>query len=338
MPIAPYGVLAARPVDRRREDPQSDDSPHYQIHLVDASGAHYRAAVNVLSQESPSELLFAAVEGFRHPVVDAFPAGPVGWTPLPSQPGGAALDLIRGNLIDPAVMRPLPPDLPGVDNDLADRLDHHVQRAIADPAAVAYLWGQGWGPDAERDKIFGFEPGRGVHDVHMNQGNSGRFAKDDGVWQDGGLVVRLAGQDPVAFFLAFQSQSWHTDDTTGHALEGVPPWSTPEAPASGPARIVAALVNPVGPAPEAESVTLINVSPEPLDLTGWHVADRMKHAQALPSVAVAPGATLVVELDATVQLGNKGGAITLLDPTGLKVHGVSYTGDDADREGWTVTF
>ena len=39
-----------------------------------------------------------------------------------------------------------------------------------------------------------------------------------------------------------------------------------------------------------------------------------------------------------VQLGNKGGAITLLDPAGLKVHGVSYTADQARREGWTILF
>jgi hypothetical protein len=38
------------------------------------------------------------------------------------------------------------------------------------------------------------------------------------------------------------------------------------------------------------------------------------------------------------QLGNHGGAITLLDPEGLKVHGVSYTAEQAGREGWTITF
>jgi hypothetical protein len=39
-----------------------------------------------------------------------------------------------------------------------------------------------------------------------------------------------------------------------------------------------------------------------------------------------------------VVLGNSGGAITLLDPNGLKVHGVSYTGEQAGTEGWTITF
>lgn len=338
MPLDRYGVLSARPVERRREDPHRDDSPHYQIHLVDDGGHHWRAAVNVLSQESPSELLFAAVDPFDHPVLDAVPAGATGWRPLAPAPGGAALDLVRGNLVDPATLRPVPPDVDGPDNDLADRLDHVVQRAIAEPGAVVHVWGQGWGPEAAADKIFGFVPGGGVHDVHMNQGNSERFRGDDGVWQDGGLVVRLPGAPPVAFLLAFQSQSWHTDDTTGHALDQVPPGPPPAGAGGEPVRIVAALANPVGPAPEAETVTLINVSDVAVDVGGWRLADRMKHAGPVPDVAIPPGRVLVVELPGGVQLGNGGGAITLLDARGLKVHGVAYTREQARREGWTLTF
>ncbi|MFC8240377.1 DUF2278 family protein [Streptomyces chartreusis] len=48
-----YGVLIGRAVDTRRES--GNDSPHYQIHVADDSGTRYRAAVNVLSQQRPSE-------------------------------------------------------------------------------------------------------------------------------------------------------------------------------------------------------------------------------------------------------------------------------------------
>jgi hypothetical protein len=184
------------------------------------------------------------------------------------------------------------------------------------------------------DKIFGFRPGNGVHDIHMNQGNSARFRDDDGVWQDGGLLFRFPGEDRwVATFLAFQSQAWHTDDTTGHAIVDVPTEVGEQR-----LRIVAALVNPVGPSPEQESVTLLNASPSPVDLAGWHLADRMKRTCPVPATVLAAGATLVVALPPEVQLGNKGGAVTLLDPGGLKVDGVAYTAGDAGREGWTLVF
>ncbi len=45
MPIHPYAVLVARVVDSRREE--SGDSPHYQVHVRDETGADYRIAITV---------------------------------------------------------------------------------------------------------------------------------------------------------------------------------------------------------------------------------------------------------------------------------------------------
>jgi uncharacterized protein YukJ len=333
MPLSSYGVFVGHPADRRREG--GSDSPHYQIRL-DGSGTTFRAAVNVLSAESPSELLYLVDDDLQHPITAAVAGVDRGWQELAPHGG---LDFIRGNLFDRAAMRVLPPDASGPDNDLADVLDHYVQRAIADPNALAYVFGQRWGPDAAKDKIFGFKPGAGVHDVHMNQGNSSAFAKDDGVWQDGGLLLRFP-ERWVGIFLAFQSQAWHTDDVTGHAI--VVPEPQPPGPApvvDEPAvRIVAAMINPIGPAPERESVLVLNASPQAIDVTGWRLADRMKVTCPLPPGALAPGAVLAVPVTNGMALGNKGGAITLLDKAGLKVTGVAYTADQARREGWTVTF
>src|SRR6185503_559346 len=91
-------------------------------------------------------------------------------------------------------------------------------------------FGERWGPEAQKkDKYFGFLPGNGIHDIHMNQGNVGQFTSDDGVWQDGALMIHvpatlaadgstLSPEQWVAVFLAFQSQAWHTDDVTGHTI------------------------------------------------------------------------------------------------------------------------
>lgn len=335
MPLKTYGVLIARAVDTHREG--SAGTPHYQIHLTDDQGTHYRAAVNVLSQQKPADLLYFVADDFQHPLTARLEGLASGWNTLPSGPGGPNLDFVRGNLFDPAKMRTLPPEVSGPDNDLADLLDHYVQRAIQDSTARLYLFGERWGPEPKvKDKVFGFLPGNGVHDIHMNQGNTGDFQRDDGVWQDGGLLIHFPGQSRwVAVFLAFQSQKWHTDDVTGHALDT--DGALPE-PDSQRVRIVGALVNPRGAAPEPETVTLINASPEPVDLTGWRVVDRLGHGTTVPPGPLAPGASLLVPFTGGVQLGNHGGEITLLDAAGLKVHGVSYTQAQAQREGWTVVF
>jgi len=103
-------------------------------------------------------------------------------------------------------------------------------------------------------------------------------------------------------------------------------------------RIVGALVNPVVPAPEAETVTLLNASPTEIDLGGWSVLDRLKQRMVLAAQVVSACETTRIRLRPPVQLGNRGGLITLLDPAGLKVDGVAYTENQADTEGWTIAF
>ena len=124
---------------------------------------------------------------------------PDGFTPLPSTPGGLALDFIRANLFDRPTMRPCRRPRPGPDNDLADKLDHFVAAGRGRPGGQGLrLRRSGGGPSrAPRDKIFGFAPGNGIHDIHMNQGNGQQFRRDDGVWQDGGLLLHYPAQQPV---------------------------------------------------------------------------------------------------------------------------------------------
>ena len=335
MPLEHYGVLKGSVVDARRED--AADTPHYQVH-VRADGTNYRIAVNVKSGLSPSELLFLVDDRFSHPVVGGLPELPHGFNDLRHEPDGLALDFIRSNLFDRMQLRILPASLPGPDNDLSDRIEHYVARAMQEPEAEMYAFGERWGPEQDKpDKVFGFSPGNGVHDIHMNQGNDSRFARDDGTWQDGALVFRFPSTDQwVAVFLAFQSQAWHTDDATGHAITEPGHLPGPTEP-DMVTRIVGALVNPVGPAPEPETVTLLNASPDPVELTGWEIMDRLKNKQSL-SGTIQAGATLMVSVEPPVQLGNKGGIITLLDERGLKVDGVSYTEQQTQREGWTLVF
>ena len=197
MALKQYGVLVGRVVDSRREDEPS--SPHFQIR-VKAADVDYRIAVNVKSQTSPSELLFIVVEDFDHVVTDRLATLGQGFTAVPKRPGGLALDFIRANLFDRLDMRPLPPNLPGPDNDLSDRLAHFVDRASTEADARIFVFGERWGPESGKaDKAFGFKPGNGVHDIHMNQGNVGRFVEDDGVWQDGGLILHFPSTGWIGF-------------------------------------------------------------------------------------------------------------------------------------------
>jgi uncharacterized protein YukJ len=94
-----------------------------------------------------------------------------------------ALDYIRGNLFDTTQMKPLPYNLPGPDNDLNELFHKYVDKAISMETSEIYAFGQRWGPENKRDPYFGFRPGNGIHDIHMNQGNRDEWVKDDGTWR-----------------------------------------------------------------------------------------------------------------------------------------------------------
>ncbi|MGZ4969220.1 MAG: DUF2278 family protein [Methylobacter sp.] len=348
MALKQYGVVKGKAIDKIVG---RGTSPHYEVHVIDDT-TDYRIAVNVRSNLAPSELLYLVIDDFQHPVLANLVHLDNGFTALQNAPNKMALDFIRGNLFEPSQMRPLPHNIPGPDNDLNEKLDAYVQRAIGDERASIYAFGQRWGPENDmKDKYFGFQPGNGIHDIHMNQGNVGDFVKDDGVWQDGALLFHFPSVDKVnlhigtevwpeqwvAVFLAFQSQCWHSDDDTGHRLalcEGViiPPEKEPYV------QIVAALVNPEGEDAGHETVTLINRAPQPVNLSGWFIADNNKNRSVISGMLLKPGAVGVVTLDGQgAQLSNSGGIISLLDPDGVKQHGVSYTKEQA-MSGWTVLF
>ncbi|NKI95004.1 DUF2278 family protein [Rhizobacter sp. SG703] len=349
MPIAQYGVLCGRAIDRQ---PGSGAKPHYQIHVIDGS-TDYRIAVNVASALAPSEVEYLIEPQFVHPVLQNLSDMSPGWHALSSKPGGAALDFIRTNLFDPRKMVPLPINAPGPDNDLNEKLDHYVQRAMADEEAMVFAFGQRWGPEAgKKDAYFGFLPGNGVHDIHMNQANVGQFTKDDGVYQDGALLLHYPAQQQwVGIFLKFQSQTWHTDDKTGHQttvdtsgptdpapgpgpfVPGNPP--TPDRP-DGMLRIVSALVNSIE-SPEVETVTLLNATPKRIDLGGWKLLDRNKAATPL-SGPIEPGETRRFKVATPMALSNKGGMISVINADGLRVDGVTYSKADASLPGYSVKF
>jgi len=345
MPLKNYGVLKGKAIDSREG---MGASPHFQILIVD-DGLRHRIAINVKSKVEPSELLYYVDENFDHPMVTELESLLPGFHELPSEHGGMALDYIRGNCFDLSMAKPLPHDIPGPDNDLNELIHKYVARAIAMENSAVYAFGEKWGPETKRDKYFGFKPGNGIHDIHANQGNSDAWRGDDGVYQDGGLIIHLPDEARwVAIFLAFQSQCFHTDDTTGHRIPeacdgggGAPPGPPVDEPTETrdkDVRIIAALINPEGHDYGLERVTLLNTTPDSIDLDGWTIADKNKK-KAYLSGSIGAGETLGITLSGKdAQLSNKGGIITLLDRKGLKVDGVSYTKKEASGSGWTMVF
>lgn len=338
MPVPHYGVLVGT-ATAKLDSPEAlqkvpGGSPHYQI-LINANDVEYRIAVNVKSDTNPPDLQFYLDDNYKHPILDAVGQLAVGFNAIPhGGPNTAALDYIRGNLFDFKDLQILPATGNGSGNDLNDIFDVWIEKAIATNGALIYAFGSKWAPEQTPDAYFDFTPGQGIHDIHMNQGNTGSFARDNGVYTDGGLFIHFPDETRwVAMFLKFQSQVVHTSEDRAE------PILTPVLPEEDTdIRIFAALVNPKGDDTGHEAVYLLNTTDKDISLDGWAIADKQKKKEMLSGTIVAGGTIIHALSGETAQLSNEGGIITLLNKDGLKISGVSYTKDQASQQGKVIVF
>lgn len=104
----------------------------------------------------------------------------------------------------------------------------------------------------------------------------------------------------------------------------------------GTIRIVAALINPIGQERGHETVTILNSTPETIDLANWVIADN-SGKQTL-NFTLTSGEARRVTMSTTIQLSNTRDTITLLDAQETIIDQVSYESNDLPAEGHTRVF
>ena len=349
-----YGVLRGRVDMFKRED--NFDTPHLQIRVLDEHHQAWRVPVNVLSKDQ-SFLVFHPVDHSRatHP----------GWAAtdrlgvhLP--PRASAVGIDRNGLFPrPAVRlanRSGRPHVgPSENDDLQDVLTMYLQQLKAQNGEL-FVFGEPFPkpgqPPNPHPIDHELDTNQGVHNIHMNQGNPnpGSFAKDNGVFQDGGLILKFPTRY-VGLLLRFQTQWLPTDNATGDRLSGaqpIPPGGSPidggipggPSPVSYPiVYIERALINPAGGDPGKEVVVIGNTTTSPVDLTGWSLVDRNNKAEVLSGVLLPGGESRRIVLSGHgAQLGNKGGTIRLKNSAGDQVHSVSYSQGDTQQADRYIRF
>lgn len=328
------------------------DANHYEIKL-NTGNDYYRIAVNVRSQDG-SKLMTFIDENFQHELcarlLTSFPENGIYNINDQAKRRQFGLDFLRRNMIgDFNKMVVLPNNTPGLDNDLQEKLTALLNKTLGDQGARIFAFGEQWPATNGKDRYFPEIKDQGVHDIHMNQGNpAGPFDKDNGVFQDGGILFYFPALDRWAvIFLAFQTQfntlnpaTLHTDDVTGHRINvGTGPDPGQPTEVDGNVVIVGALVNPKGDEEGKEKIILMNTTDQVINLDGWKLLDRLGNEFVFIDAQVGAAGTLevVIPASSSLALGNNGGTISLLNPQGVKTSGVQYVKQQA-REGRVVRF
>jgi uncharacterized protein YukJ len=349
MPVKDYGVWKGVPVHYEVESALDDPrSPHLSLYYHDNQEMEpqfdrkyrhkhkhkppnktkpkeipglFRAAINIKSIDQDSRLAYwVNYKTAEHKMVQKLANLDFGFHPL-EELDGQGLDYIRSGLFDTKSGRVLPHDIPGPNNDMIDVLVPEVKQSIEKRAEV-YIFGAC------------FNTRNGMHDVHMNQGNIGKFGHDDGVFQDGGLLIHYKDTGQwTGVFLAFASQAVHTDNKTGHAI---PPltWGEflPKELTENSVGIKEAFIK------KQKSVSLANFTSHKVSLASWKLYNSAGQAQELPGdAALNSMATRSFEVP-NLPLSSDGDIITLLNEQGLKVDGVSYNSQQGKLEGKPIVF
>jgi hypothetical protein len=201
-----YGVLAGSLL-RYGCDNRQDESHYYHCSLlVRARGDVYRCVVDLDSKHRRDGIQWKVVE---LPPEQAEPLRkrPDGWHYIKMNANSGALDYYRSEWLGPTA-----------ECVLAGR----------EEGSNRYCWKYGTGHDAFRDLepllrrgrrifVFGepFRNGRGVHNIHQNQGDppDSRWAGENGSWQDGAVMVERPDGTVAAFLCKFSTQRFFVSET-----------------------------------------------------------------------------------------------------------------------------
>ncbi|KAK0631259.1 hypothetical protein B0T14DRAFT_651 [Immersiella caudata] len=359
MPIEGYGLwkgtLKAWDIKDARTDPET---PHGHIKFTDDSRRTLDCAINVKSSDIVTEVVYWK---FRGPDNFFDPSHPIiaklkglserrfydADSPSDSRLG-LRIDLLRDGFIDLKAGHIPPWNTPGVPNDdIVDFLQDFVLNGVAKKAEV-YIFGQQYGSK------------NGLHQIHMVQGSfhnpeHPNWEEENGVHQDGGIFLHFPEEDKwEAFFIAFASQAWKTNDGTGypdttetlaqHILGGPPP-IIPPVPGVINVKIHSALVNPVGPdnSPVLEMIRIRNTGDADVDLTGYVFENQNRANQPIAArgggrPVVAVGKEVEFPAGACYLPNNRDGRILLKDARGTVIDMAQYRKAQASREGQWIVF
>ncbi len=238
MPVN-YGVLRGKVIN---SIPYKSGTDHYQIEIQ--ADKLYAIAVDVYSELAGAKLnpgsyrdvidgrttldtdrlvMYYKDENFTHPLTAEFLKVAEGFTAKANLDPAICLDYIRTSpaLFPLSAMQVVTPKVATAPPQILNGdIGPWVQKATNNPNAVVFAFGSGWDDNTTNSSLifdwqqsFSPNPSLGIHDIHMNQGDSGSEEKNNGTYQDGALFFYFSDTSLwIAMFFRFQNQSIQTDD------------------------------------------------------------------------------------------------------------------------------
>jgi hypothetical protein len=241
-----YGVAIGTFASFTREDPSAFGHWYHGKLRINTPAGQYEAALDV---DTPSGIgvSYRLVTDLTTASIPLLAALGEGFTPLASTPTSGALDYVRSPILQDGWVvtrlrrwlvahRRSPLGQPWAPTGL-DKLIAGIRRwlpKVGQRLRLRWRFSLRWRSfpwvssdgdnaldvleqrlsQAVRIYILGepYTTGLGVHNVHQNQGDPpGQHQAEDGIWQDGAVILQLAGGEVTIWQVKFNTQSLHTN-------------------------------------------------------------------------------------------------------------------------------
>ncbi|ELL44829.1 DUF2278 family protein [Spiroplasma melliferum] len=186
---------------------RNSTNPHYNLTITDQNGENYQININVRSRIAPYDVEYFIKENINHPIVNrCFKLANQMYVDLETGIDGYCIDYLRGNFFDYNYKTVLPFVKDDQVSELETIFNKIVTPALNNSKYKIGVWGMSYGNN---------DGTKGIHDIHMNQGNDTRFKSENGIWQDGAFAIYHEENKLVEhmIFIMFQSQCTNTDDS-----------------------------------------------------------------------------------------------------------------------------
>jgi hypothetical protein len=198
-----YGVLIGTEIAYDRDDPTHPGHFKHSHLTVNDGSAQYDCAIDTDDAGESDGHLWSIISLNPDDFSTVLQLAE-GWYTLEQTPDSGALDYIRS----PAIR-----DHQWVSGDSQEAST--ALESVIDGGKTFYVYGEPFGSHGRSTRRSAHRGSAlGVHNIHQNQGNpvGGPHEAENGIWQDGALIVQKDDGSLVAFINKFKSQVDSTDD------------------------------------------------------------------------------------------------------------------------------
>ena len=205
---------------RLRKSRRRDETQFHLVVSLDVPTGNgnqtWQAQINVGSDSSEDLLKYRLVFDFQHPIIATLRSQAAGFQDLKGQQALPALDFLRSDILAKTGKWRETDPMDGSQHAEPIPTMMRLMETAHTQGLDAYVFGHMFDDN-----------GRGIHDIHMNQGSTGSLVNNsrdqnkdhNEIWQDGAILVDLGDQKWAGYFTAFAAQIVPTDDL-GNPVDG----------------------------------------------------------------------------------------------------------------------